>query len=463
MERCSRNERWHIRKKCKEWNINIRMDMMNEQKKELRKKIKQKIEMLTPEYCQKADEDIFRKLISMEEYKNARTVFCYVGTEKEINTFPILEDALNTGKRLGVPLCTSYGIMEAREITNLNQLKAGAYGILEPGEDCPVIEPIEIDVACVPCLTCDKTGRRLGYGGGFYDRYLPKVTGTKVVLCRSRLMEEEIPSEEFDVQMDYVITDHIPVVMNLKFQIKKETALRLADCREDNPMYPEMEGLYEEILSEIGTSVHPKVMIGFATDAELANSNVENCEKDQKSILRLDSSQKLEGEIQKGQTQEERTQEEQKQEAAAQKEYGIVLCTLGEEISQYIDGLFTKGEYLKAVLADAMADSALFTIEEQWKPILLKKCENRRAGIRKRLEMSVDYPAEYQKRIWELLGGERYGIRITSGYMFSPVKTCSYLFELCMDMEMKCINHDCAKCGKENCLLRKRKTIRAEN
>ena len=176
-------------------------------KKALRKEIKRKAATLEKEYCQAADEAIFKKVISLPEYEKAEVVFCYVGTDKEIDTYPILKSILESGKRLGVPKCLSYGVMEVREIENLRQLVSGAYGIMEPAGEYKKIEPEEIGLALVPCLSCTEDGRRLGYGGGFYDRYLPKLHCPKVVLCRKQLMMEDIPMDEFDVVMDGVISD----------------------------------------------------------------------------------------------------------------------------------------------------------------------------------------------------------------------------------------------------------------
>lgn len=178
-----------------------------ERKKELRKEIKKKTAALAESYCKAADEVIFKKVISMPEYEKAEVVFCYVGTDKEIDTYPILKSILESGKRLGVPKCLSYGVMEVREIENLRQLVSGAYGIMEPAEECKMIEPEEIGLALVPCLSCTKDGKRLGYGGGFYDRYLSKLYCPKIVLCRKQLIMEDIPMDEFDVVMDGVISD----------------------------------------------------------------------------------------------------------------------------------------------------------------------------------------------------------------------------------------------------------------
>lgn len=183
------------------------IDDLTKQKRELRKRIKQEIAELPEEYCRRADEEIFRRAVSMPEFLTAKTVFCFVGTAGEINTVLILKKILHEGKRLGVPLCRGKGVMEVREIHGLDELCPGAYGILEPKERCRRIEPEEIDLAFIPCLTCGKDGTRLGHGGGYYDRYLAQTDFTRAALCRSRLMEEQIPAGKYDCAMDQIISE----------------------------------------------------------------------------------------------------------------------------------------------------------------------------------------------------------------------------------------------------------------
>ena len=103
-------------------------------KQEMRKNVKKEAAQLTEAYCKDADEMIFRNIRALPEYQRADTVFCYVGTKTEINTMPILKDILENGKILGVPKCVAKGIMEVFRVESLEQLKEGAYGILEPKE-----------------------------------------------------------------------------------------------------------------------------------------------------------------------------------------------------------------------------------------------------------------------------------------------------------------------------------------
>ena len=204
-------------------------------------------------------------------------------------------------------------------------------------------------------------------------------------------------------------------IRKLQVSIDKETAFQLMDCRKDNPLYEEMEILYEELNSDLKKLIAPEMILGFCDAKGLFG---------EKSVW-------------------------------AGKEFALVLCTLGDKISRYISDLFGNGEYLKGTLADAMADSCLFSVEEEWKEILRGECRRRKRGIAKRMEAPGDFPTENHKRLWELLEGEQIGVTLTSGYMFEPVKTCGYLFLLSKDCGDNNVDHDCSRCENRNCILRK--------
>ena len=86
-------------------------------------------------------------------------------------------------------------------------MEAGKYGIMEPGAHAPVIQAEKIKLAIVPCMSCSHDGRRLGYGGGYYDRYLGRTRAVKAVICRERIMRADIPVEPHDQMMDMVISE----------------------------------------------------------------------------------------------------------------------------------------------------------------------------------------------------------------------------------------------------------------
>lgn len=176
------------------------------EKKRLREWAKVRRGMLPPEKRKQEDAAVCRRVLELPAYRNAKTVFCYAAMEGEIRTEEILLRAWEDGKRVAVPKCRRDGLMDACEITSLASLSVGRFGILEPKEGAPVVPPEEIGLAVVPCLACDRRGYRLGYGGGYYDRYLAKADCTAVVLCRESLLLEKIPAEPFDCRADWVIT-----------------------------------------------------------------------------------------------------------------------------------------------------------------------------------------------------------------------------------------------------------------
>ena len=180
---------------------------ISEQKKILRRTIRQLERELSPDYRMESDRRIAALLLSLEAYRTAGTVCCFVGTAREIDTRPILRDALDAGKRLCVPRCGAPGEMAMREIAALDQLSPGTMGILEPPENAPVILPEEIDFAVLPCLSCDIRGNRLGHGGGYYDRFLRAYHGAAVLLCRERLLQPAIPVESHDIAVPRVLTE----------------------------------------------------------------------------------------------------------------------------------------------------------------------------------------------------------------------------------------------------------------
>ena len=178
-----------------------------EQKQLLRKVIRALERSLSPRYKAASDRAILSTLLALPEYQEAETVFTFIGTEREINTLPLAEAALAAGKRLCVPLCVGKGLMELRQITALSELEPGAYGILEPRADCPLVAVDGVDFAVIPCLSCNHLGHRLGQGGGFYDRFLASYRGAAVLVCREKLIREEIPREPHDLPIPWVLTE----------------------------------------------------------------------------------------------------------------------------------------------------------------------------------------------------------------------------------------------------------------
>lgn len=179
---------------------------MIEEKKRLRNEFKKIRNSIEKSVRASESERIIEMLLETEEYRNAKTVFAYVSVGSEVETYNLLERILSDGKRLAVPLCdTDSRIMSAVQIEDLSQLVCGAYGIPEPPEDGRTLGREEIDLVVVPALCFDRSGMRLGYGGGFYDKFLCDFKGESAGLAFSQCIAESLPAEEFDCRVGRVI------------------------------------------------------------------------------------------------------------------------------------------------------------------------------------------------------------------------------------------------------------------
>lgn len=185
---------------------------MNEKKMTLRKELRQRVRSLTEPYKSDADAAITNRLLGTWEYQQAEVIFCYVGTADEIDTTPILSTVLKSGKTLVVPKCMEKGRMEAFRIGSLDELEEGAYGIMEPKCTCQRLAGHEISLAVIPCLSCTRGGIRLGYGGGYYDRYLETTSCRRIALCRHQILSDVLPKEPHDLAMDLVITENEVII-----------------------------------------------------------------------------------------------------------------------------------------------------------------------------------------------------------------------------------------------------------
>ena len=159
--------------------------------------------------CSKENEKAIANIfLYCDEYKNAKTIFAYYPFRDEFNTLPIITKALSEGKTLCLPKCDKKThTMNFYEITSPeNDLSTGSYGIPEPIGN--IITKKHPDVFIVPALSCDISGNRLGYGGGYYDRYLAKFKDVpKVVLMHENQISKQLPFEETDIPIDIIITE----------------------------------------------------------------------------------------------------------------------------------------------------------------------------------------------------------------------------------------------------------------
>lgn len=152
------------------------------------------------------DRDLYGNLLGLPALERAGTIFCYVSVGSEAGTRELIRWALDQGKRVCVPKCEGNGRMRCVEIHGLEELKPAPHYLLEP-EDGAVIGPEEIELCIVPGLGFTKDGRRLGYGGGYYDRFLTVFLGTAIGLCYDRQLCQALPLEDWDRSVDIIVTD----------------------------------------------------------------------------------------------------------------------------------------------------------------------------------------------------------------------------------------------------------------
>ncbi|MFV0352216.1 MAG: 5-formyltetrahydrofolate cyclo-ligase [Oscillospiraceae bacterium] len=177
-------------------------------KKELRAWAGEKIKDFSDKYLLTSNNGITAQLLQLPLIKNAQTIFCYVSVGKEPSTHAFLQAQLEAGKTICVPKTYKGGNMEARQILSLQELAPAQFGLLEPDENTPIISAAALDVIVVPCLMCDQSGTRLGYGGGYYDRYLTNTSCPTVCLCRQKLFLPQLPKDAFDIAVNCAVTDN---------------------------------------------------------------------------------------------------------------------------------------------------------------------------------------------------------------------------------------------------------------
>ncbi|MBE5949140.1 MAG: DUF4445 domain-containing protein [Lachnospiraceae bacterium] len=205
------------------------------------------------------------------------------------------------------------------------------------------------------------------------------------------------------------------LIDGLKAQLNMDLVLHAIDCMPDNPVYEEFVDEYADIHEELLSMAEPAGILGFgeltdktATDEYVAGTKVI-----------------------------------------------FAVTSVGDKIKQYSTRAFAEGDYVRGMLADAIADRALFSLEGRMLEKLKSVCGEHGVGILKRLEAPHDIPMEVQREAWESLSlKETLGIDISCGYMFDPVKTSCQVFVISEDADIFKAQHDCRKCPNIDCRYR---------
>lgn len=172
-------------------------------KKELRRQIREKKRAMTQEEIISRSTRLGELLRSSQVYKDAETIYFYLPYNQEVRTVPMLEQAIRDGKKVAVPKV--YGDdMKFLYLEDLSRIGKGYAGIPEPIDDEPVAEDPRA-LVLMPGLAFDPEGHRIGYGGGFYDKFLAREPEhPTVALCYEFQMLPKVETEEFDIPVDRV-------------------------------------------------------------------------------------------------------------------------------------------------------------------------------------------------------------------------------------------------------------------
>ena len=173
-------------------------------KLQLRRSIRERKRAMTEEEIVSRSEKLMALFLASDAYKNARTIYGYLPYNQEVRTVPMLEQALKDGKKVAVPKC--YGDqMKYIYLDDLTKVEKGYANIPEPIEDGPVGDD-ETALVLMPGLAFDPQGHRIGYGGGFYDKFLAaEPSHPTLALCYEFQLLPHLETEEHDIPVDTVI------------------------------------------------------------------------------------------------------------------------------------------------------------------------------------------------------------------------------------------------------------------
>lgn len=189
-------------------------------KKELRKEMLTKRNQLEDCIRNPQDKIIYDNFINSDLYKNAQDIFIYVSFGSEVDTHKIINKAIKDNKSIYVPKTD----MEKKEmiaikIHSLSELVVDSYGILAPISVDKTLISNKFDVIIMPGVAFDKEGNRIGYGGGYYDKYIKDNdanTTPKVALAYDEQIIEKIESEAHDINVDFIISSKKVLVIYCK-------------------------------------------------------------------------------------------------------------------------------------------------------------------------------------------------------------------------------------------------------
>ena len=177
-------------------------------KQELRLRSKERRKAMPQDEKQALDRAVAENVRRLKEYRPAKTILIYMSTPIEVDTVEIIKNAWADGKRVAVPRCIpDTRNMEFHYIDSFDSLSVGSFSVLEPDPSLPVVTDFSGCLMIVPGMHFDMKGYRIGYGKGYYDRYMVRFTGVSAGICYSNELKPFLYHGRYDRHVDVIVTD----------------------------------------------------------------------------------------------------------------------------------------------------------------------------------------------------------------------------------------------------------------
>lgn len=183
---------------------------MSQDKNDIRKRYAEMRANMSPGEVEVKSKQIMTNLIDLPEYKGSNSLHTFIGSlPGEVRTKPLIELAFSENKNVMIPIYRGIDTPPSHSlIDNLDSLEMTQFGIEQPKEDSVIpSETRSADLILVPCIAVDRSGNRIGMGGGFYDRILFQLTVTKIALVFDFQFIDSLPTEEHDISINFIVTE----------------------------------------------------------------------------------------------------------------------------------------------------------------------------------------------------------------------------------------------------------------
>jgi 5-formyltetrahydrofolate cyclo-ligase len=173
-----------------------------------RQAVKQQIAAMDGDNRLRANHHILARLRDLPVYRAMKAVLFYHPMADEVDLTPLIRENCARGLSICLPLCLADTCdIAIKRIANLNDLRPGPYGIMEPQAECEDFPVADLDGILTPGRAFDKSGHRIGRGAGYYDRFFKTAQAVKIAAAFSSQIFPEIPVEPHDIPVDFIITE----------------------------------------------------------------------------------------------------------------------------------------------------------------------------------------------------------------------------------------------------------------